>query len=727
MQRRCAVRTARALVLAMTAVAGLLWSTTAPQPAQAAEPTALVSITLTSLTPALATRHGTVAVTGRVTNISNAPLRNLQAVFWRSRDPSRDPIVTKDSLTRALDSAADDPIGERLFNQDYQNFPLHTNRVLDPQKSATFSLTTDVANLDFPRADGIYLLGVHVRGRTVDDPRDQTLGRSRVFLPLVDHAPRTALRMTSVVVLNSRPSLVAPGVLLDEHLAKEIGSRGRLTELLDAADTSDVTFAIDPALIEELRTMKAGYKLAGGATGAGQAAAGRWLDRFKNLMEVRDGYRLLYGSPDLAALVHSRQRALLDATVAAGASVESIRSLPLLVLPAGGAADAATVAAAEALHPAAILLADMSVQAGTPLLTGPGKAPIASYTSTAFGGGPGPSPQHTPVHLRQRMLADTWLEASTAAPGSTHGRVRLVTSAAQAKGEDSGVDAPWITQSSLTDLLKSTPTSWDQAFHYLPASRAAELTSTQLSRLREFSLSQRSYADLLVDSNAAKAAAATAVARAASATWRQHAKAQNNWLAPQQDNLDATLHNRVEISSSRGFSTVARQGVEFPITVKNDLPRSDTDPRVNAVKLRVVFTSDNTQRLTIKTIDLPPIQAQDNTTARAKVTAKANGVVPVTAQLTTMSGLKVGRPVTINVKVTQNGTTGWAIAIAAGVVLVGSTSLRIRQVNRERALAEQQAAAAEPIDAQSFDALSSAPPTDPQANLRATSADHFDA
>ena len=100
--------------------------------------------------------------------------------------------------------------------------------------------------------------------------------------------------------------------------------------------------------------------------------------------------------------------------------------------------------------------------------------------------------------------------------------------------------------------------------------------------------------------------------------------------------------------------------------------------------MNLVFTSENRQRLTIKTIKAPQIRAQDSFTGNAEVTAKANGVVPVTAQLMTVSGRPVGRPFDIEVQVTQNGTTGWAIAIAAGIVLVGSTFLRIRQVAKER-------------------------------------------
>ena len=63
------------------------------------------------------------------------------------------------------------------------------------------------------------------------------------------------------------------------------------------------------------------------------------------------------------------------------------------------------------------------------------------------------------------------------------------------------------------------------------------------------------------------------------------------------------------------------------------------------------------------------LRAGESFTAEARVTAKANGTVPVQAQLQTLDGTPVGRPQRIEVRVTQNGTTGWAIAAAALVVL----------------------------------------------------------
>ena len=75
-------------------------------------------------------------------------------------------------------------------------------------------------------------MGVHVlqRGNNV------AIGRTRVFVPVVAKKPRNSLTMTSVVVLNTRPSLVRKGVLSDDHLAAEVGQNGRLTALLKAAE-----------------------------------------------------------------------------------------------------------------------------------------------------------------------------------------------------------------------------------------------------------------------------------------------------------------------------------------------------------------------------------------------------------------------------------------------------------------------------------------------------------
>jgi hypothetical protein len=696
-----APRALRVLTAILILAAGMLLPQAfSPQPALADEPVPYVSITMTSIDPALPKANDVLTLNGMVTNISTIELSNLQAIFWRA--PS-DPILNNEALTRSLEWAANEPLGARRSDY-YQNIPSEADRTLRPGQSTKFTVRAPVAQLGFPLPNGVYLVGVHVRGRTVLGGADETLGRGRLYLTLAEQAPINTLQMTSVVVLNSRPSLVAKGVFSDDHLAAEVSERGRLDRLLTAADADDRSFAVDPALIEELRTMTAGYAVlrqGGASEGSGQAVAARWLDRFDALKSDRDGFRLLYGSPDVAALVHSGQAGVLRQAELAGRAVDGLSDLPLLVLPAGGRADAATLAAVENLDPAAILLSDISTKQVRPLLQGTGKAPIVNITASATGGGPGPDPRNTPVHLQQRMLAETWLEASTAPPDSTLGRVRLVTSPAQAQGEDTSISVPWIKRGTLSQLLRSRPAAWDQRLSYSKAARAAELNANQVRAIQRLGQDWNTYTDLLAYPGATRVTAGAALARASSSRWRKAEGPMQAFLTPQQASLDQNLRDSIEISANPKVTTVARQGVGFPVTVRNLLP-STTDPNTNAVRVRLTFESDNALRLTVRPLDIGVVPAGGHYSGTAQVDAQANGTVRVVAKLTTVTGKPVGQPVTINVNATQAGTTGWIIALAAGIVMIGSTALRIRQVARERARSGVKPVADDP--------LSSSPP-----------------
>jgi hypothetical protein len=707
--RKCAVRTARALLaVAVSGLCLLLGSLVGlvllPSPAAATEPVASVAITLTTLNPELPTRDDEITVTGRVTNITKERLDRLEALFWRHQAP----ISGRAGLEQALASESNDPLGAR-YTGAFQDLFTAEEPFLEPNASVDFHLRVKVSDLELSPTDGVYLMGVHVlqRGNNV------AIGRARTFVTVLADKPSSSVTMTSLVVLNTRPSLVRKGVLSDDHLAAEVGQNGRLTALLRAAETPNTSFVVDPALIRELQTMAGGYQVldSEGTTsaGTGQTDATRWLEGFQRLQSSHDGFRLLYGTPDVAALVHDGQENVLSDAANASNLVEATRSLPLLVLPAGGAADAAIAEAAAALHPKAILLADTSAKGPSPLLAGPDQVPIIRFAAAANRGGPGPDPRDTPIHLRHRLLAESWIEAVTQRDGLSHGKVRIITTAAQAAGAGP-LEAPWLEQRTLSELLKSAPAAWPQKYRYSSAARDAELTGGQLATLKKFDWSNDTYADLLVDATNVRAEGSAAVAQAASVKWRKRDKARRAFLGPQQAALDEILLNKIQIRSSPRVQTVAREGVEFPITIRNTLEADGSDPDAGAVNVRLVFTSENRQRLSIKTIKAPQIRAQDSFTGNAEVTAKANGVVPVTAQLTTESGRPIGRPFDIEVQVTQNGTTGWAIAIAAGIVLVGTTSLRIRQVAKERAKAASgvPAAGADTTPDQ-LPALSSAP------------------
>jgi len=147
-RRRCAFRLIRALLaVASVLVAGLI----AAPPAAAVEPARLVDITLTSIRPALPTRDGTITLTGRVRNISGQRLTRLRALFWRNEAP----ITSREGLDQALNSASNDPLGRRLFNQDFQDLYTAANPYLEPNKSVDFRIKVEIADLALSDDDGI--------------------------------------------------------------------------------------------------------------------------------------------------------------------------------------------------------------------------------------------------------------------------------------------------------------------------------------------------------------------------------------------------------------------------------------------------------------------------------------------------------------------------------------------------------------------------------------------
>ncbi len=673
-------------VAAWLLLAGFL--TLAPVlPAQADDPDSLVSIQITSMTPALPAPDDTITLTGTVTNTSKNPIDKPRVYFWRNQAP----ITDREGFDAALDSASNDPLGARVTAdvQNREHLWTEDDPDLDPGETARFTVSATPEQLDFPVADGIYLVGVHVLTGTDQPP---AIGRSRVFAPIITDLPDQVLPTSSVVILNSKPARLQDQLFTDDHLAAEVAPGGRLAELLAAARQEGTTFAVDPSLIDELKAMRAGYQVRdadGGTTaGTGSEQAASWLRSFGELLGSHPGYQLLYGSPDIAALVRTDREALLDRAKAAAKAVPETAELPLLVWPGDGAADAETLAAAARLDPAGVLLSDATTRSTAPLLRGGDGPLIINYLGASSLGGPGPDPRDSPVHQRERTLAETWLQASTEDLDESLGQVRLITTPEEASTERQ-LTAPWLRQIPLPDLLRQQPEKLTDEPRYPKAAQAAELDHDELRRVDELAEAYQTYVDLLVDPAEAKEEADAAVAKAVSATWRGPDSDWSDLLELRQDQLDQVLSDSVKIGLVGRFTTTGQSDISFPITITNKLPGTAEPGPENAIRVGVEFNSAQSQRLRVKPID--PIVIRANSERNASITrntqieAQANGPVMVTAQLVTASGKRIGKPTPVEVTVTQAGTVGWVIAIAAGVVLIGTTVLRIRQVARERA------------------------------------------
>lgn len=690
----------RAASLLLAMLLGCLFAGPLAAPATArAESGSQVSIELTALTPTVSDPDATITFAGRVTNTSDRPLDRLQAMIWRNLTP----YTTQDELTEANVSQPTDPVGARMYSAAtptaYQDLYTADDPQLQPGDSKTFRVTAKAADFfesDAPQS-GVYLAGIQVRENATT-----TVGRARSYLLATGgdklQPGQQAIGTSTIVELAATPTMSRAGVFVDDNLADEVSPGGRLDTLLKAAERPGASFAVDPNLLLELKSMKNGYSVldADGAktAGTGTATAADWLTRFAALRQAHDGFQLLYARPDLTSLVHAGRLDLVRDGQQEAAKISEVKGLPLLVAPADSAADRPTLQAAKQLGATAVLLDQANLGDLGPVISAIDSPTILAYNAGA-GSGPGPDPRDTEVQQRQTSLADSYIDSVSGRPAAELGRLRLVTDADQADSANATLQAPWLESRSVKDLLTDDATALGDNLHYPDAARAEEFNPRQLRRLDRLEHNLQTYVDL-IGQKSGSVLIGQSLPRAASLSWRRHRSEQSRFVRAQQqlltsgehaepvslDDLDSTSAIRVE---SNPQVTLTGSGARVPVTVVNELN--------TPIKVQVRANSSNQSRLRLE--DVPASGVGDGTVdAGAKVPvqipaqANANGDMQVTLQLATSQGENVGEPLTIRVNATRAGLVGWIIAIAAGIVLLGTVVLRIRQVARERAAEE---------------------------------------
>jgi len=645
--------------------------------ASAAEP-AYVRIDVDQLSPTVAKPTDTITISGRVTNTTSAALYNIQVLMWRNQAPYTD----TEQLAAVLDSAANEPFGATMVNEG--NFVDLTRSVaspglqvsLDPGESLPFTVTGTVEQLRVPQYDAVYLVGAVVKGTTGRTGTPVTIGRGRTLLPVVTATPSYTAPLATIIELRSTPSRIAEREFLDDHLATEIATGGRLRVLLESAARGDVSWAVDPELISALEEMAAGYQVrtAGSlVAGTGAVDAASWLAAFDKLDDTR-GYQLLYAHPDALALTTAGDKEVLAAAERAATAVRRTSDLPVLAAPEAGIADRKTVTALLGLDPAALLLSDASTQ--TSQLTRTGTTPVVPFAANAFAGGPGPEPDTT-VKVRQQMVASGLLQARAGEPV-----VRLVTTQKE-NAYDLAAAAPYLHRTSLADL---TAAAADPKLPQLgevsvpKGTTPPPLTADQVKSVSTLRADYRAYAEVLVNPGDVADRSDAALARGASGSWRGRAEEQAAFLAPLQAEVGGIMAGESVTLGQAVPAILTGATGSFPLTVTNNL--------AVPVRVRVEVTSTNRSRLKVHSVEQVVVQPGERVQVQVAAEPAANGEVAVVAQLATLSGTKLGKPTTRTVIITQYGTVGWAIAIAAGVAFFGGAWWRIRQVRRERARAE---------------------------------------
>ncbi len=627
-------------------VVGLLVVTQAPAVAADVQ----LAFTMTSLKVSGSRPEDTVTLEGTVTNTGTLPAYGVQVILWRSRDE----ITDLATLRRA---AASTVLGSRLsIDADHYVAITTSAEAFVPGDSRQVTLRATMGELGFDTRGAVFAFGADVianaESGAVEYP---AVGQLRTFITVPG---KKKVPVTSIVLLSNPPTKLVDNLFRNDSLVSEL--TGRLSSLLDAASRPGMSWLIDPALLDEVRDLADGYQVQTGDTtkaGGGQDAAREWLDRFARL-DTGAGGRTLFADPDVNGARAAGDQLVVSRAERAAAGVGEIDDLPLVVLPAGGVLTSATYAFL-ANSGADAIIASNTVAAGA-LQAGATGRPDVLGSSAAV-----PGSAETPQNLRRQFAL------ATAAVSGVRGEVRLLTSRGDVEQDTAAMDT-WLERRDLGELLHSDPGVGRVGL--LPV-KPAVLGEPRFEKVQRLESDFTVHAELAPESDVTTQSDA-AVTRAVASAWVGDAQgfdAQLDGLArlvglPQ-------VGRSIDLTASPRFLMSSRTN-EFPVTIANNL--------TEAIQVKVVVETDNF-RLKIPDSGLVTVESGQNVTVNIRPEATANGLVTARAHLATRSGHRVTPDTAITVEVTDLGVVAWIIVITSGLVLVGATAWRIRQVRRRQA------------------------------------------
>lgn len=638
-QRLSAVVVALALTLAG-------WFGCPPAPAQAAG--VEVSFELKTIKLSGYKKSDEVTITGTVTNTGSVAAYGVQAILWRSRDPIR----SWAGLRQVTDGGV---LGSRMsISADHYAWLTSSNQAFDPGASAEVKLRATIGELGFDTKGSAFAVGADVIASSAPAGNSfPRVGELRTFVSIPDSKQ---VPVTSLVLLSSAPTKLNAGLFRDESLSQELS--GRLSALLDAAAEPGRSWLIDPALLDEVRDQADGYEVLtkdGRQAGTGSAVAQGWLDRFSRI-DRRAGGQTLFADLDLVGAQQAGDDRALERAESASEAVSELADLPIIAVPARAAlTDAAhDFLAGSAVR--AVLSADTEL-AGA--LQGASDRPsvIGVADSSGFS-------ESAPLR-HQYALA-------TAVVAGKAGEARLLTTAAQVAADSADL-TKWMVRRSLRELLDSAPSVRETSL--LPI-EPKTLDGSDFERASRVAADFDSYAELAPTSKLNEQADA-AVSRLTSAAWMDDAEGLEAQLRSY-DRLvgPEVLDEAIQLEAYPRWVMSSRSN-QFPITLTNDL----ADP----ITVRVVVTCDNPQRLTVPLSPEVTVPPGKSVTVNIQPEASSNGVVTAKAYAATVSGRRVTPDTSVTIEITDLGTVAWFIVIGSGLVLVGATAWRIRQVRRRAA------------------------------------------
>jgi hypothetical protein len=671
--------------------------TVAPTAARAADVSGIVPVTIASLTPVVPVMGDTLTIRGTVTNTAATTVRH---VVVRLR-VSPTPVRTRSEINDILAGSA----GRTGVAVEASKVAVADS--LEPGGKVAYSISVPLEALGLPKATAeVVVIGVESLGDVDGDGQGiiQT-GLTRTFLPWFP-LPReiTPTPVVWLYPLTTAPSRLADGVFLDDHLAAEVGPRGRLTRLLDAADTAPtaVSWVVDPALLQSLQDMADGYVVrplrGGSVAGTGGPAAATWLARLSSLSASAEVTASAYADPDVVAL----HRAGRDVDISLAAT--TAKDLPATLLtapvasglawPAGEVADDGTLDVLRASGARVVVLSSTALPPSPPvnytpsgsvdLATGgsPLRAAVADARISDLVAAPSAKadPGLTdPVVRRQAALAEiamTTLELPSTprtlviAPGT-----RWAADAATTRDLVSAVAAsPFARPARLADLMASPPSDIPRArTDYSDADRAGELSPAYVARVGRARSDLAGLRAVAPDTTTTSTSGfEETLTRAESSAWRSNPAGGNRLLNAVRSEIDHQI-GLVQVLSHAPVTLPGDSGV-IPVTVENGLDRPAR------VGVRLV----GTPATRFVAADVPPTTLAPGEKATLEVNARVLGTGPVTVAISmlTPDGQAFGSAAHIEVRSAAYARAAqWVVGGLFGVLVL---MLGVNFVRRRR-------------------------------------------
>ncbi len=712
--RRRWLRRAIVLLAGTPVLAALIY---APAPPAEAAQASSVDVQLVSMAPTAPVKGDTLTIQGTVLNTGSETITDAHVGLRVG------PALTDRS---SIDEAAE-RTGFRAGADPGEVDPAYAVKIASlPSKiSQQFTLTIPVNKLELDK-DGVYPLGVSLSGVTDSRPSEQVLGIKRTFLPWQPEAAAKRSQLTYVWPLISTTRVTAETgsdelqtpVFLDDSLADELRSGGRLEQMVTLGKDLPITWVIDPDLLYTVDAMTKGYRVRtpGGkpVQGKNRAVAEQWLSSLEAAVQGKKVVALPFADPDLASLAHHGKDVsgtlgqLRPATDKAKQAVETVLHVPVSTdfsWPVDGAIDPSIVNVATSAGAHNVLTrSDSLVESGALGYTPSAARPIGAGTtavvadadlSTAFQGDM--LNAGTATLAVQRFLAHSLAlnlqktdeqRSVVVAPQRMPSVSQVQTMAAAVRGLQAG---RWTQPGDLEAAAAAKPdpgaiTQVPGAGQYPEALRKQELPVSAFEKIRTTQNTLDRFKVILAAPDRVEIPFGNTTNREMSTSWRGRPEEARLYRDQVQEYL-VGLTEKVKVIP-KSDATLSGHSATIPVSVQNSLVQD-----VHDLVLRV--KSANPSRLMFgdkgEAEQQVTVQGDHTQTVKFPANATASGPVEVTAQLYTKDGIPYGKERRFMVEATEITPTVMLV-IAGGVLLLVLAGIKMyasRKRVAARAAAEE--------------------------------------